>query len=119
MKTTDDKTAALEAPDAGVVAELVEAAKALKAIVEEIRGAMEHGTWRDGKGQRLKDTPEWVAFYNALALPAASAEDVRAGALAEACGKLHDLMCLPDGADLAIAKRWAAESRALIQEAKP
>lgn len=60
--------AALEAPDAGVVAELVEAAKALKAIVEEIRGAMEHGTWRDGKGQRLKDTPEWVAFYNALAL---------------------------------------------------
>ena len=55
-----------QAPDAGV-AELVEAAKGLKAIVEEIRGAMEHGTWRDEKGQRLKDTPEWVTFYNALA----------------------------------------------------
>ena len=52
------------------------------------------------------------------ALPAAPAEDVRAGALAEARGKLHDLMCLPDGADLAIAKRWAAEARALIPEAK-
>jgi Lar family restriction alleviation protein len=54
-------------PDAGVVAELVEAAKGLKGIVEEIRGVMEHGTWRDEKGQRLKDTPEWVTLYNALA----------------------------------------------------
>ena len=59
--------APLEAPDAGVVAELVEAAKGLKAIVEEIRGAMEHGTWRDEKGQRLKDTPEWVTIHNAIA----------------------------------------------------
>jgi hypothetical protein len=39
----------------------------LKRIVEEIDGAMKHGTWRDEHGMRLKDTPEWVAFYNALA----------------------------------------------------
>lgn len=39
----------------------------LHSIVEGIQGAMQHGTWRDEKGQRLKDTPEWVAFYNARA----------------------------------------------------
>ena len=49
------------------VAALVEAASGMKAIVEEIRGAMEHGSWRDDKGMRLKDTPEWVALYAALA----------------------------------------------------
>jgi len=42
---------------------LVEAAPALLRIVEGITGAMEHGTWRDEHGMRLKDTPEWVAFY--------------------------------------------------------
>ena len=66
-KRTARVLAALEAPDAGVVAELVAAAKALKSIVEEIQGAMQHGTWRDEKGQRLKDTPEWVTLYNSLA----------------------------------------------------
>ena len=32
-------------------------------IVEGIDGAMNHGTWRDDHGTRLKDTPQWVAFY--------------------------------------------------------
>jgi len=44
----------------------------LKRIVEEIDGAMKHGTWRDEHGMRLKDTPEWVAFYNSLAARPAS-----------------------------------------------
>ena len=39
---------------------------ALIEIVEGIKGAMDHGTWRDEKGMRLKDTPEWVAFYNTV-----------------------------------------------------
>ena len=42
------------------------AALRLSAIVEGITGAMRHGTWRDERGVRLKDTPEWVALYNAL-----------------------------------------------------
>lgn len=47
---------------------LQNAAYGLRRIVEEIDGAMNHGTWRDERdGARLKDTPEWVAFYNALA----------------------------------------------------
>jgi hypothetical protein len=46
---------------------LIEAVSGLKRIVEEIDGAMNHGTWRDDHGTRLKDTPEWVAAYNALA----------------------------------------------------
>ena len=41
-------------------------AAALIEIVEGIKGAMEHGTWRDDHGRRLKDTPEWVAFYVAV-----------------------------------------------------
>jgi len=45
---------------------LLEAAKGLKRIVEEIDGTMNHGTWRDDKGVRLKDTPEWVALYLAI-----------------------------------------------------
>lgn len=36
---------------------------ALSQIVEGVKGAMEHGTWRDDRGVRLKDTNEWVAFY--------------------------------------------------------
>lgn len=36
-------------------------------IVEGVDGAMNHGTWRDERGMRLKDTPEWVALYNAHA----------------------------------------------------
>lgn len=34
-------------------------------IVEGLKGSMEHGAWRDEHGKRLKDTPEWVKFYNA------------------------------------------------------
>ncbi len=37
--------------------------KSLIEIVEGIKGSMEHGTWTDKNGMRLKDTPEWVAFY--------------------------------------------------------
>lgn len=43
--------------------DLLVASKGLKRIVEEIDGTMNHGTWRDDHGRRLKDTPEWVAFY--------------------------------------------------------
>ena len=32
-------------------------------IVEGFNGAMCHGTWRDDKGFRLKDTAEWVSYY--------------------------------------------------------
>ena len=49
------------------IAALVEAAQGLKRIVEEIDGAMSHGTWRDERGVRMKDTPEWVSAYVALA----------------------------------------------------
>lgn len=38
-------------------------AVALIEIVEGIRGALNHGTWVDANGRRLKDTPEWAAFY--------------------------------------------------------
>jgi len=48
-------------------ADLIAASLALKEIVEDISGAMDHGTFRAEKGMRLKDTPEWVAFYVALA----------------------------------------------------
>lgn len=58
---------ALAPAEAGGVAKLVEAGNGLHSIVEGVQGAMEHGTWRDEKGQRLKDTPEWVAFHNARA----------------------------------------------------
>ena len=45
-----------------------EACSGLRSIVEGIDGAMRHGTWRDKDGTRLKDTPEWVAVYNALTM---------------------------------------------------
>ena len=35
----------------------------------------------------------------------------------EAAGKLHDIMCLPDDADIAIARKWAAEARAALDAA--
>ena len=57
-------SAAMQLPEVMV---LVGALCGLKRIIEEIDGAMDHGTWRDDKGQRLKDTPEWVAAYIALA----------------------------------------------------
>lgn len=50
------------------------AAEALVKIVEGIDGAMRHGTWRDELGMRLKDTPEWVALYVALAQKPATDE---------------------------------------------
>jgi hypothetical protein len=51
-----------------VVDTLYLAGLGLKRIVEEIDGAMDHGTWRDERGLRLKDTPEWVKFYNSLTI---------------------------------------------------
>lgn len=48
------------------IAALIEGGAGLKLIIEEIYGAMTHGTWRDENGRRLKDTQEWVKFYNAL-----------------------------------------------------
>lgn len=61
---TPTLSAAMQLPE---VRALVGALCGLKRIIEEIDGAMDHGTWRDDKGQRLKDTPEWVAAYIALA----------------------------------------------------
>jgi len=61
----------------------------LKRIVEEVDGAMRHGTWRDAHGMRLKDTPEWVAFYNAIignATPATSDK------IAEAARAAHEAL---------------------------
>lgn len=46
---------------------LVEGVKRLRTIIEEIDGAMVHGTWRDEHGRRLKDSPAWVKTYAALA----------------------------------------------------
>lgn len=54
------------APAPAVPDDVEIAALGLSAIVEGITGAMRHGTWRDERGVRLKDTPEWVALYNAL-----------------------------------------------------
>lgn len=62
----------------GAVTELlVKAGLGLKRIVEEIDGAMKNGTWRDEHGMRLKDTPEWVEFYNAITEAAAVAHAKR------------------------------------------
>jgi hypothetical protein len=38
-------------------------ARDLIEIIEGVKGTVGHGTWRDDSGMRLKDTPEWVAFY--------------------------------------------------------
>ncbi|MGX5719877.1 hypothetical protein [Shinella zoogloeoides] len=51
--------------------DLLNAASGMKRIVEELDGAIKHGTWRDEHGLRLKDTPEWIVFYNALSKAAA------------------------------------------------
>ena len=61
---------------------LQNAAYGLRRIVEEIDGAMKHGTWRgDIDGVRLKDTPEWVAFYNAMSLRSLPPQDGEKAAL--------------------------------------
>ncbi len=59
------------------VGKLREAGLGLKSIVEGIQGAVEHGTWRAERSNlRMKDTDEWVTFYNVLA---ALDEDARHG----------------------------------------
>lgn len=65
--------------------------------------------------EKLHPGPDWMK--EGLATGPVDAQ-AREAALSEASGKLHDLMCLPEGADLAIAKRWASEARALIGEHK-
>ena len=48
-------------------ARLREAGEALIGIVEGIDGAMNYGTWRSERTNlRMKDTEEWVIFYNAI-----------------------------------------------------
>lgn len=70
--TTADRDSALAR-----VEKLREAGLGLKSIVEGIQGAMEHGTWRSERSNlRMKDTEEWVTFYNVLA---ALEEDTRHG----------------------------------------
>jgi len=85
----------------------------LKRIVEEVDGAMRHGTWRDAHGMRLKDTPEWVAFYNSLpARPAPQpAADMRVVSL-------EDLKNWRDRCAGALPK-VADEIRAIIGTATP
>lgn len=34
-------------------------------VVEGANGAICHGTWRDDRGFRLKDTAEWASYYSA------------------------------------------------------
>jgi hypothetical protein len=68
------------------VRKLKEAADALIGIVEGINGAMTHGTWRAEKSNlRMKDTDEWVRFYNATR-SLTPASDGRAEGLREAAG---------------------------------
>jgi len=43
---------------------LFAATTGMVSIVEGIDGVMNHGVWRDERGMRLKDTPEWVSLYN-------------------------------------------------------
>ncbi len=75
-------TAAWHQLGAADLGPLAKAARGMKRIVEEIDGAMNHGTWRDERGMRLKDTPEWVALYNAISdHPAAPAPVVPAEGL--------------------------------------
>jgi hypothetical protein len=72
--------------------ELHEAALGMKRIVEEIDGAMKHGTWRDEKGMRLKDTPEWVRLYNAISSSSqalrSSTKEVQGEAVSELAMKI-------------------------------
>lgn len=76
LNAIEKARAAVAAPPTPVshVSGLLETAKGLKRLVEEIDGTMNHGTWRDDRGMRLKDTPEWVAFYNAISREAPDAQ---------------------------------------------
>ena len=83
---------------------LAKAAAGMKRIVEEIDGAMNHGIWRDERGMRLKDTPEWVALYNAIGdhpaapapvVPAERVTNRRAYQVGYAAGKAAALRSAP------------------------
>ena len=66
LAALDVQPAPAPSPDVAQ-SDLMQSVLGLRRIVEEIDGAMNHGTWRDDHGNRLKDTPEWVQFYNVLA----------------------------------------------------
>ena len=124
MTETDSEITRLRAELAVRDAEVVrlrkglEAANALNEIVEGIDGTIKHGTWRDEKGMRLKDTPEWVAFYNARALltaPSAPDHTARKGeqrTICEDCGNsnlAHDrAVWTDDGASYCPSCRTAS-----------
>jgi hypothetical protein len=51
--------------DTALINEVQEAVSGVIEIVEGVRGAMEHGTWRAERSNlRMKDTDEWVRLYN-------------------------------------------------------
>lgn len=52
---------------------------ALVQIVEGVQGSMEHGTWRDEKGMRLKDTNAWALFYTTFKASAQAAKSEETG----------------------------------------
>lgn len=58
-------------------------------IVEGI-GGIQHGTWRDEQGHRLKDTPAWAAFYVAARNAAAPVRE-EGGVVSEAVKIATDL----------------------------
>lgn len=85
----------------------------LKRIVEEIDGAMKHGTWRDEHGMRLKDTPEWVAFYNSLAARPAS-PDTRVVDWQQLEAVAHALSVADAKCDPEVIHKLEAQARAII-----
>lgn len=64
----DDSGANWNTRSESALSALVVALDGLHRLFERVEGAMEHGTFRSEKSNlRVKDTPEWVVAYNALA----------------------------------------------------
>jgi hypothetical protein len=89
-------------------ADLLEALKARLAEVEAMRDAVIEA--RDMLGN-------WWATEKARAEAAEAARDRLAARLAEARGKMHDIMCLPEDANIGIARAWASQAYALLTPA--
>lgn len=49
--------------------------------------------------------------------PAAASSDPEPSNICEASGKMHDITCLPDDANISVAREWAMEARALLRPA--
>ena len=82
-------------------ARLREAQDALINIVEGI-GVMSHGTWRNDHGKRLKDTREWVRFYNT--------RDALSADLAPVADAWQPIETAPrDGTRFLAFERWNAD----------